>query len=68
MSTEVAELFFATKKRHAYVFERCPVGTDLGWRCYDERTYDGDPADGNCVVGYGLTQDEALVDYLRNKP
>jgi hypothetical protein len=61
---DVADRFLETKKRHDYVFERVPVGHDMGWRCYDPNHYDGDPADGDTRCGYGLTKDEAYVDYV----
>jgi hypothetical protein len=60
--------FETTKKRHDYVFERVPVGHDTGWRCYDPNHYDGDPADGDTRCGYGLTKDEAYVDYIGGIP
>lgn len=60
----VAELFFHTKKRRKLVFERVPVGHDLGWRCYDADKYDGVE---NTTCGYGLTEDQAYVDYLENE-
>ena len=56
----LVEKVMATKERHGYVFEQCPVGTDMGWRCFDENKFDGPESD----VGYGLTQDEAYRDYL----
>jgi hypothetical protein len=65
---DVADRFLETKKRHDYVFERVPVGHDMGWRCYDPNHYDGDPADGDTRCGYGLTKDEAYVDYIGGHP
>lgn len=60
----VPDLFFSTKKRHAYAFERVPYGRVMGWRCYDANKYDGDPADGDTSCGYGKTEDEAYADYI----
>jgi hypothetical protein len=68
LPTEVPDRFLTTKKRHDYVFERVPVGHDMGWRCYDPNHYDGDPADGDTRCGYGLTKDEAYVDYIGGIP
>jgi hypothetical protein len=56
------ESLMHTTKRHRYAFERVPVGHDMGWRCWDELKDNADDAD----YGYGLTQDEAYADYLRN--
>jgi hypothetical protein len=68
LPTEVPDRFLSTKKRHDYVFEQVPVGHDTGWRCYDPAHYDGDPADGDTRCGYGLTKDEAYVDYIGGIP
>ena len=57
----VPELFFTTKRRHRYVFEPHPVGTDMGWVCYDDNKFDGVE---DITRGYGLTKDAAYVDYL----
>lgn len=59
----VTELLFHTNRRRVYEFAQVPVGHDLGWCCYDPNTYDG-AADGNRLMGYGKTQDEAYVDLL----
>lgn len=47
-------------KLSSIVYERCPVGHDIGWMCYDENKHDGPESD----VGIGLTQDEAYAHYL----
>jgi len=64
----MAQALISTTKRHGYVFERVPVGHDMGWRCYAEARYDGDPADGDTDCGYGLTQDAAYADYVGAEP
>jgi hypothetical protein len=56
----IVEAFESTTKRHGYVFERCPVGHDMGYRCFRLSQYDGPES----PVGYGLTENEAYVDYL----
>lgn len=63
--TEIAtvpELFFSTSARHTYEYDRVPWGHDTGWRCTDGN-YDGPDS----PVGYGLTQNEAFADLIRNR-
>jgi hypothetical protein len=48
------------------VYDRIPVGHDLGYRCYDGDKHDPDSAYQSGEYGDGLTEDQAYADWLQN--
>ena len=68
--TEIAtvpELFFSTKARHRYVYDRVPVGHDVGYRCYDGSKHDSDSAFQSGEYGDGMSENEAYADLMKDE-
>ena len=63
----VPELFFNTKARHRYVYDRVPVGHDTGYRCYDGSKHDADSAFQSGEYGDGLSENEAYADLMKDE-
>jgi hypothetical protein len=49
------------------VFDRVPVGHDVGYRCYDGDKHDSESAFRSGEYGDGLSEDEAYIDWLNNR-
>jgi hypothetical protein len=62
----VAELFFSTNKRRDMQYDEIPVGTDMGFRCFDASKHDAESAFQAGEFGDGLTEEQAYVEWLHN--
>ena len=58
----------STNQRRNMLFDPVPVGHDIGWRCYDGGKHDAESAFESGEYGDWLTQDEAYVAWLVNRP
>lgn len=54
---------YATRRM---IYDRIPVGHDIGYRCYDAGKHDAESAFTSGEFGDGLSENEAYADWLRN--